>query len=64
MKTKEIRELSAEEIEQRIEEESRDLSRLTFQQAISGLESPIVLRYKRRDIARMKTILNQKQVQG
>ncbi len=61
MKPKEIRELSAKEIEQRIAEETADVSRLTFQQAVASLENPIILRHKRRDIARLKTILRQKQ---
>lgn len=60
MKTKDIRELEAAEIEQRIAEEQRDLGRLRFQQAIAGLENPIVLRHKRREVARLKTILKQK----
>jgi large subunit ribosomal protein L29 len=61
MKTKEARELSVQEIEQRIAEETADLSRLTFQKAVAALENPIVLRHKRREIARLKTILKEKQ---
>ena len=64
MKTKEIRELSPQEIEQRIAEEQADLSRLTFQKAVASLENPLVLRQKRRDIARMKTILRQKSAEA
>lgn len=61
MKTKEARELSVQEVEQRIAEETADLSRLTFQKAVAALENPIVLRHKRREIARLKTILKEKQ---
>ena len=64
MKTKDIRELSAREIEQRIAEETADISRLRFQKAVASLENPIVLRTKRRDIARMQTVLQQKQEAG
>ena len=60
MKPNEIRDLSAQEIEQRIAEEQKELSRLRFQQAVTGLENPIVLRDKRRQIARLKTVLHQK----
>ena len=60
MKAKEVRELSAEEIQQRIRDEERDLDALTFQHAIAQLEDPLVLRRKRREIARLKTILQEK----
>ena len=64
MKPKDIRELSPEEIQQRIAEETQDLGRLTFQKAVAALENPLVIRQKRREIARMKTILAQKQAAG
>jgi large subunit ribosomal protein L29 len=59
MKPKEIRELSADEIRRRIEEEERDLDELTFRHAVANLEDPLVLRRKRREVARLKTILAQ-----
>jgi large subunit ribosomal protein L29 len=61
MKPKDIRDLAAEEIVQRIQEDERELSRLIFQQAVAGLENPLRLRTLRREIARLKTILNEKQ---
>ena len=61
MKAKEIRELSTEEIEQRIAEENKDLQQLSFQHAIAQIENPTLLRTKRREVARLKTILQQKQ---
>ena len=61
MKAKEVRELSTEEIQQRIRDEERDLDALTFQHAIAQLEDPMVLRRKRREVARLKTILNEKE---
>ena len=60
MKANEIRDMSEAEIQQRIAEEQRDLTDLRFRRSVAGLENPIVLRDKRRDIARMKTVLNQK----
>ena len=53
-----------EEIAQRIEEDERELSRLAFQQAIAGLENPLILRTLRREVARLKTILNQKEAEA
>ncbi|MFB6273003.1 MAG: 50S ribosomal protein L29 [Salinibacter sp.] len=57
-----IRDLSIAEIETRIEEEEEELEELQFQHAIRGrLENPMLLRTKRRLIARLKTICNEKQ---
>jgi large subunit ribosomal protein L29 len=62
MEADQIRDLSVEEIETRIDEEEEELEELKFQHAIQGrLENPIILRTKRRFIARLKTILNEKQ---
>jgi len=62
MEADQIRDLSVEEIETRIDEEEEELEELRFQHAIRGrLENPIILRTKRRLIARLKTILNEKQ---
>lgn len=61
MEADQIRDLSVEEIETRIDEEEEELEELQFQHAIRGrLENPIILRTKRRFIARLKTILNEK----
>jgi len=60
MKPKEIRELDTTEIRQRITEETEQLQQLSFQHAIAQIENPMLLREKRRLIARLKTILNEK----
>ncbi|MGB3542148.1 50S ribosomal protein L29 [Rubrivirga sp.] len=60
MKANEMRDLNEAEIKQRIAEETRDLTDLRFRRSVTGLENPIVLRHKRREIARMRTILNEK----
>jgi len=62
MEAEQIRDLSVEEIKTRIDEEEDELEELRFQHAIQGrLENPIILRTKRRFVARLKTILNEKQ---
>ena len=63
MKPKEIRELSTEEITTRIEEETEQVEHLRFQHAIADLQNPMVLRHKRREIARLKTILKERQAE-
>ena len=55
-----IRERSEAEIEQMIAEEQRELTDLRFKRAVAGLDSPIILRDKRKTIARLKTILSEK----
>ena len=61
MKAKEIRDLSTEEIQQRIDEEEEQLAQLRFQHAIAQLENPLVIRQKRRFVARLKTILSERE---
>ena len=60
MKAKEIRGLSVEEIRERVREEEEQLRQLSFQHAIAQLENPMILRQKRRLVARLKTILKDK----
>ncbi len=60
MKASEIRDLNEAEIEQRIAEQQKDIEDLRFRRSVAGLENPIVLRQKRREVARLMTILAQK----
>ncbi len=60
MKPRDIRALQTVELEKRIREEEENLVHLKFQKATSQLESPIKIRSVRREIARMKTVLNEK----
>jgi large subunit ribosomal protein L29 len=62
MKIFEIRELPDAELIRRIRDEEENLVHLKFQKATSQLESPIKIRTVRRDIARMKTILKERQM--
>ncbi len=61
MKAKEIRELSLAEIQQRIAEENEALQHLNFQHAIADIQNPMQLRHSRRLVARLRTILKEKQ---
>lgn len=61
MKPADIRVLQVPELEKRIREEEENFVHLKFQKATSQIESPIKIRSVRREIARMKTILRQKQ---
>ena len=59
MKTTQIRELSGPEISTRIAELEEERFRLRFRGATEPLNDPLRLRFIRRDIARLKTILRE-----
>ncbi len=60
MKAKEIRELTAEELSAKLKELKTELFNLRFQHAINQLENPHRIVEVKRDIARVMTILQQK----
>jgi large subunit ribosomal protein L29 len=60
----EIRELPEKELEKRMKDEEENLVHLRFQKATSQLENPMQIRNCRRDIARMKTILRERQLRA
>jgi large subunit ribosomal protein L29 len=61
MRATELRNMSVEELKKRLSEEEESLANLQFQHATSQLESPIRVRHVRRDIARIKTLLHEKE---
>ncbi len=63
MKSEDIRELGEADIEQKIEEAEEELFRLRFRSATQLLENPMLVRSLRRDIARMKTILRERELE-
>ncbi len=54
-----IRKLTVQEIEQRLLESKEELWRLRFRATTEQLDSPLLIRHVRRDIARMTTVLNE-----
>ncbi len=63
MKATEIRELSIEEIGAKLEEVRDQYARMRLNHAVSGIESPATIKFTRRDIARLLTIMNEKTLQ-
>ena len=59
MKAADVRALSIEEVQERIREEEEQLVELKFRHAIAQLENPMILREKRRFLARLRTILKE-----
>ena len=62
MKTPEIKELSSAEILERIQTEQDSLTRMKMNHAITPLDNPQVIVNVRRNIARFKTILRQREI--
>jgi large subunit ribosomal protein L29 len=60
MTSKEIRDLSAGEIETKLREIREQLVQLRLKKSTGQVEKPHLLRAYRKDIARLETILNQK----
>ena len=61
MKTSEIRALSTDDIRARLDDSKEELMKLRFQLAMGGLSDFTRLRYTRRTIARLMTILEERQ---
>ena len=61
MKAKEIRDLSTAEIETKIRETRDSLLQMRLRKHTGQVEKPHLFRVYRRDIARMETILTEKQ---
>ena len=62
MKPSAFREMGVEELTHKEKELQEQLFRLRVQQSIGQLDNTMKLREARRDIARVKTILKEKQV--
>ena len=61
MKATDVREMDVEELERRIAQTRRELFNLRFQHATGQLENTGQLKEVRKNIARLLTVLNQKQ---
>ena len=62
MKAEEIREFENSEITARLSELREELFRLRFRSATMQLENPRLIRNIRRDIARLETILREREL--
>ncbi|MCS6989111.1 MAG: 50S ribosomal protein L29 [Chloroherpetonaceae bacterium] len=64
MKKYEIAALSPEEMKQRIRELKKAIADIKFNKAFEPPQNPMILRNMRKDIARMKTFLNQQKAKA
>ena len=61
MKAKELRDMTVIELGSKLNELKGELFNLRFQLATGQLDNPVKLRFVRKNIARVKTILNEKE---
>jgi large subunit ribosomal protein L29 len=64
MKKDEFLKLTTDELRKRLVDEEESLSNLRFQLATQQLSSPIRVRTVRRDIARIKTLIRQRELES
>ncbi len=62
MKAKELREMTSENLEKELDELKQELFKLKFSLAVNGLDNPLKIKLVKRDIARIKTVLRQRQL--
>lgn len=62
MKASELREKSTEELNEELAKLNEELFKLRFQNATHNLENPVQLRTVRRDIARVKTLIREREL--
>ena len=64
MKINDIRKLSDKELNDKITETKRTLFDLRLKQSTGNLEKPSSLRELRKDVAKMKTVLKERELRG
>lgn len=62
MKAKELRELTTEELNKKLDESKDELFKLRFQLATGQLENPLKIKQVRHNIARVKTIIREREL--
>lgn len=62
MKTKELRELSDEELTKKLNEAKEELFNLRFQLSTAQLENPLKIRQVRKNIAQIETIRREREL--
>lgn len=64
MKAKEIRELSENELQDKLKQLKAELFNLRFQNAINQLDNPMRISAVKKDIARIKTVIRQSEIES
>ena len=61
MKAQDLREKTIDELKRDLREQQEDLFRYRFQATLGKLENALVIRTTRRNMCRLKTLINEKQ---
>ena len=64
MKIEKIREMSSPDLEKELGELKSELFKLRFSLATNGLDNPMKIKEVKRDIAKIKTVLTQRELNG
>jgi large subunit ribosomal protein L29 len=64
MKNSELKTLTVDELRQKLDAEKESLTKMKFAHAISPIENPMKIKETKKLIARIKTILKQKETQN
>ena len=62
MKIQDIRDLSMQELEDKVKDLKEELFNLRFQNATNQLDNPVRIASVKKDIARVKTVLKEKEL--
>ena len=62
MKAKEYMKMTSSDLEKELAELKTELFKLRFQSATNGLDNPMKIRNTKRDIAKIKTVLREKEL--
>ena len=63
MKANEVRKMSSDELETKLSDLKKDLFYLRMQHATNQLDNPVKISQVKKDIARVKTIIREKQLE-
>ena len=64
MKITDLREMTSDEISQKLHDSQEEMFNLRFQQSMNRLENANKLKDVKKDIARMKTLLTERELRG
>jgi large subunit ribosomal protein L29 len=62
IKMEEVRRLPVDEVKIRLKDAEEELANVRFQLALHQLDNPLKIRYLRRDIARLKTVIREQKL--
>ena len=63
MKINKIREMSSEDLEKELSELKNELFKLKFSLATNGLDNPMKIKEVKKDIAKIKTVLTERELE-